>query len=78
MSKSNDRRAVLRELVDDALGEHRGKATLTVEETASVLKVGRSAAYEAVRAGSIPSVRIGRRVVVPVPALAAVLLGTKN
>jgi excisionase family DNA binding protein len=38
--------------------------TLKVEEAARLLGIGRSAAYEAVRRGEIPSVRIGRRVLV--------------
>lgn len=33
---------------------------LTVEQAAKYLMIGRSAAYEAVRLGQIPSVRIGR------------------
>ena len=45
------------------------RTTLTVAETASLLGIGRSAAYEAVRRGQIPSRRLGRRIVVPVPAL---------
>lgn len=47
--------------------EHR--IILTVEETASLLGLGRTAAYEAVRKGQLPSRRLGRRVVIPVPAL---------
>jgi excisionase family DNA binding protein len=38
---------------------------LTVEEVAKVLRLGRSAAYEAVRRGEIPSLRIGRRLIIP-------------
>ncbi len=33
----------------------------TVEETARLLRIGRSAAYEAVRRGEIPALRFGRR-----------------
>lgn len=40
-------------------------ATLTVTETAKVLGIGRASAYEAVRQGQIPSLRIGNRIVVP-------------
>ena len=47
--------------------EHR--ITLSVEEVAALLGLGRTAAYEAARRGEIPSRRLGRRVVVPVPAL---------
>lgn len=46
-----------------------GKVTITVEEAASLLGLGRSAAYEAARRGEIPTRRLGRRVLVPVPAL---------
>lgn len=46
-----------------------GKATITVEQTATILGLGRTAAYEAARRGEFPARRLGRRVVVPVPAL---------
>jgi excisionase family DNA binding protein len=45
------------------------RVTLTVEEAAALLGLGRSATYEAARRGDIPTRRLGRRVVVPVPAL---------
>jgi excisionase family DNA binding protein len=38
---------------------------LTVEEAARELRIGRSAAYEAVRRGQLPAVRIGRSLRVP-------------
>ncbi len=44
-------------------------ATLTVEETAKFLRIGRNSAYEGVRTGEIPSVRIGKRILVPRAAL---------
>jgi excisionase family DNA binding protein len=47
----------------------RRRATLTIEETAALLRLGRTATYEAVRRRQIPSRRLGRRIVVPVPAL---------
>ena len=46
-----------------------GQATLTVEQTAQLLGVGRTAAYEAARRGEFPTRRLGRRLVAPVPAL---------
>ena len=46
-----------------------GRATITVEEAASLLGIGRSAAYEAARRGQLPTRRLGRRLFVPVPAL---------
>jgi excisionase family DNA binding protein len=45
------------------------RVTLTIGEAASLLGLGRTAAYEAARRGQIPSRRLGRRLVVPVPAL---------
>ena len=39
--------------------------TVTVTETANVLGISRSSAYECVRIGAIPSIRLGRRIVVP-------------
>lgn len=38
---------------------------MTVEEVAELLRVSRSAAYEYVRRGDIPSIRIGRFIRVP-------------
>jgi len=46
-----------------------GQATITIEETAQVLGLGRTAAYDAARRGEFPARRLGRRIVVPVPAL---------
>ncbi|MFN8159955.1 MAG: helix-turn-helix domain-containing protein [Solirubrobacterales bacterium] len=45
------------------------EATITIEQTAALLGLGRTAAYEAARRGEFPTRRLGRRVVVPVPAL---------
>ncbi len=38
---------------------------LTIAEAARVLRISRSAAYRAVRVGELPSIRVGRRVLVP-------------
>ena len=53
----------------------RESLTLTVDEVAEILKISRGLAYEGVRDGSIPSVRIGRRILVPRAALIALLGG---
>ena len=50
------------------------RLTLTVEEAARVLGIGRTLAYEGVRTGAIPSVRVGRRLLVPKAALARLLV----
>jgi excisionase family DNA binding protein len=51
------------------------RQTLTVEEAARLLGVGRSTAYLAVRRGDLPVIRIGRRYVVPRLALERLLDG---
>lgn len=38
---------------------------LTVEEAALCLGIGRKQAYEAIARGDIPSLRLGRRILVP-------------
>ena len=40
------------------------RQTLTVEEVAEILGIGRNSAYEAIRREEIPTLRLGRRVVV--------------
>jgi excisionase family DNA binding protein len=47
--------------------------TLTVEQAARLLGIGRSTAYELVHTGDIPSLRLGRRIVVPLASLVAQL-----
>ncbi len=49
------------------------RKTLTVDETASALGISRNAAYEGVRRGEIPSIRVGRRLLVPRAALERML-----
>ncbi len=44
------------------------RTTITVEEAACLLGIGRSAAYDAARRGQLPTRRLGRRLFVPVPA----------
>lgn len=46
---------------------------LTVEEAAAVLRLGRSAAYEGVRTGQIPSIKVGRCIRIPTCRLEALL-----
>jgi excisionase family DNA binding protein len=45
----------------------------SVEEAAEVLRIGRTAAYDAVRRGEIPAVRIGRSLRIPCDALTRLL-----
>lgn len=43
-----------------------GRLTLTVPEAARYYGVGRTALYEAVGRGDVPSLRIGARIVIPI------------
>lgn len=58
-----------------ALLDPQARPTLTVEEAAGVLGVSRGAAYKAAQTGEIPTLRIGRRIVVPTARLLALLGG---
>ena len=49
------------------------RLTLTVEETARVLGIGRQLAYDRVKTGEIPAIRVGRRLLVPRWALEKML-----
>ncbi len=42
---------------------------LTIPETAKILRIGRNSAYEAARRGQIPTIKIGKRLLVPREAL---------
>jgi len=53
------------------------RLVFTVEEAAGLLGISRSFAYEAVQRGEIPSMRIGRRILVPKAALERQLQGTQ-
>lgn len=52
------------------------KPTLTVEEAAKLAGVGVNQTYAAVREGTIPSLRIGRRILIPRKKFVAMLEGT--
>ncbi len=47
------------------------RLTLTIEEAGALLGISRALAYELVKRGELPSLRLGRRVVVPRKALEA-------
>ena len=51
---------------------------LTVEQTAKVLGISRGLAFTAVRTGDIPSIRIGRRILVPRDGLREMLRVNKS
>jgi excisionase family DNA binding protein len=52
-----------------AISEAPTRLTWTVEEAAAALGISRAFAYDAVRRGQIPAIKIGRRILVPKSAL---------
>ena len=52
-----------------------GKAVLTIDEAAELLRVSERTLRERIRTGDVPSLHIGRRILVPVPHLVTLLLG---
>lgn len=57
------------------IGGNVERQTLTVDEAAKALGIGRGQAYEAVRRGEIPALRLGKRLVVPRQAFERLLMG---
>ncbi len=53
------------------------KLTLTVDEAAKILGIGRQLAYDRVKTGEIPVIKIGRRLLVPRAALEKLLADPK-
>jgi excisionase family DNA binding protein len=49
---------------------------LTLNEVAALLRISRGSAYEAARRGEIPTIRIGRRLLVPTDAFERLLAGS--
>jgi excisionase family DNA binding protein len=54
------------------------RETMTVEEAAAYLGIGRSLAYRAVREGTIPSIRVGHRLLAPRGMLQGMLGGEQE
>jgi len=50
-----------------------GRATISVEEFAALIGISLGSARKAVREGSVPSLRLGARYLIPVPKLLRML-----
>lgn len=48
-------------------------AVLTPREAATLLRIGRNGIYEAIQRGQIPSLKIGRKILIPKTPLIALL-----
>jgi excisionase family DNA binding protein len=55
------------------IGNQMNPKTVNVEEAGQILGIGRNSAYEAVRRGEIPVIKIGKLLRVPVVALERML-----
>lgn len=51
------------------------RLAIPLQEAARRLSMGRNAAYSAAKSGEIPTIRIGRKILVPVKALERLLTG---
>ncbi|MFZ0591873.1 MAG: helix-turn-helix domain-containing protein [Bryobacteraceae bacterium] len=54
------------------------RETYTLDKAAQILGISLSGAYQAVRRGEIPTVRFGKRILVPRKALQRLLEGSNN
>lgn len=55
------------------ISDLKNRATITAPEAADLLNISTQAAYRALRNGHLPSVRLGRKVVVPTKPLLELL-----
>jgi excisionase family DNA binding protein len=53
--------------------EQKDPTVFTVDEVAKLLRIGRISGYQAIQRGDVPSIRIGRRILVPRLALEQML-----
>jgi excisionase family DNA binding protein len=56
-------------MTDAVVPDPRLRPVLSVEEAGRILGLGRSAAYDAAKRGDIPTIRFGRRLMVPTAGL---------
>jgi excisionase family DNA binding protein len=57
----------------ETVAKQEGRSTMSVEEAGRRLGVSRNSAYEAAGRGEIPTIRIGRRMLVPLVAFERLL-----
>jgi Helix-turn-helix domain len=73
MSSTNASEAVSITWADGVLPDPRKRPTIPVPEAGQILGLSRASAYDAANRGEIPTLRIGRRLVVPTARLLAML-----
>ena len=67
------RTALFKAPTDEDLATMANQKVLTIMEVSRILRLSRNATYEGVWSGDIPSVKVGRRILVPVAGLKAML-----
>lgn len=75
LSTAGEFGTVLELAEEDYPAWNRRRVTVTVPEAAGVLGLGISAAYRAADSGRLPTIRVGRKMLVPVAALKKLLAG---
>lgn len=60
------------------VGREDERKTISVDEAAKRLGIGRNSAYEAAHRGELPVVKIGKRLLVPTAAFERLLAGEKG
>jgi len=60
------------------LNNHIDSLVLTPTEVGKLLRIGRGTVYAQLRCGAIPSIRMGRKILVPKAALMKMLQEIKN
>jgi excisionase family DNA binding protein len=68
-------RAVTKKYKKTGEGNKTRRLTVTIEEAAGALGIGRNSAYAAAHAGQIPTIRLGKRLLVSRAALQKMLSG---
>jgi excisionase family DNA binding protein len=63
--------------MDDAMSEQE-RRVYTVDEVAALLGISRNSAYAAIKAGELPSITLGRRVLIPRVPLDKMLEGNNR
>ena len=58
---------------EPAIPDPFSRPTLTAPEVAAILRISRASAFRGIETGQIPSIRIGRRLLVPTAALRSML-----
>jgi excisionase family DNA binding protein len=60
----------------DDVDERIQRRTLTINEAAKGLGISKASAYAAARSGDLPTIKIGKRILVPVISLERMLQGS--